>query len=190
MKIRRLFVSLIAFMLVVPAASAYAVDQEVDVRVLPADTLSLEVDGSADFGGMEANQSQHRDMWIKVLNTTSGGWSVTVTGDDLKSFTWEWCDQNGCHNPTFTDPLYTIPKSNLVVTGGDVGGWDEDTIQSFSGSPGDIGTPLTLLQATSDAHGEFGLDNPMSRLDLTIPGDAQESQQYRTVLTYTITPVP
>jgi hypothetical protein len=191
MKFRRLSVSLVALLLVVPAASAYAADQEVSVRVLPADTLAVSVDNWADFGGMEVGETGHHDMWLNVINTTSNGWEVTVTGDDLTSFTWEGCDQNGCYNPIPTEPLYTIAKSNLVVSSGDLDWWDQDdpsgnAIRPFSGSPGDLGTPFTLVQGTSLAHGEFGLDNPMSSLDLTIPAGTQENQQYRTVLVYTI----
>jgi hypothetical protein len=191
MKFRRLLVSFVALLLVVPAASAYAADQEVSVRVLPADTLAVSVDNWADFGGMEVGATGHHDMWLNVINTTGSGWEVTVTGDDLTSFTWEGCDQNGCYNPTPTVPLYTIAKSNLVVNAGDLDWWDQDdpdgnAIRSFSGSPGDVGAPLTLVQGTSLAHGEFGLDNPMSSLELTIPPGTQENQQYRTVLVYTI----
>ena len=40
------------------------------------------------------------------------------------------------------------------------------------------------------AHGEFGLDNPMSSIDLTIPAGTPEVIQYHTTLTYTITAWP
>ena len=198
MKPRRLLVSLVALLLVVPAASAYAADQEVNVRVLPVDTLAISVDGWADFGGMEIGETRHHDMWLNIVNTTSGGWEVTVTGGDLTSFNWEWCDQNGCHTPIPPDPVYTIAKANLVVSGGDLDWWDPEdpsgnTIRPFAGPPGDVGSPFTVVQGTSYAHGEFGLDNPKSSLDLAIPGGTQENQQYRTVLVYTImawTPAP
>jgi hypothetical protein len=194
MKLRRLLACLVALMIAVPAASAFAADQEVNVRVLPSDTLSISVDGWADFGGAEVGETRHFDFWLNVTNTMNDGWQVTVTGGDLTSFTWEGCDQNGCYNPIPTEPdVFTIPKSNLIISGGDLDWWDVDdpssnTIRSYSGSPGDSESPLTLLQGTSYAHGEFGLDNPMSSLDLTIPAGTQQNQQYRTVLVYTIMP--
>ena len=191
MRFRRVLVALMALLLVIPAGSAYGANQEVNVHVLPANTLAIEVDGRADFGGLLPGDTGHYDFWIKILNTTAGGWEVTVTGEDMYSFNWEYCDQNGCHTPVPTDPLYTIAKSNLVITVGDLNWWDAedptgDTILPFSGSPGDIALPTTILQATSYAHGEFGLDNPRASLELTIPADAEALQQYRTDLVYTI----
>ena len=183
-----------ALLLLIPAASAYGAEpanQEVNVHILPADTLSISVDQAADFGGMTPGESRHYDFWLNIVNTTAGGWEVTVTGDDLTSFNWEGCNDEGCYNPIPTEPLYTIPKSNLVVSGGDVGFFDteeQDAIVSFAGSPGDIGLPTTILQAAPAAHGEFGLDNPSASLDLSIPADAQAMNQYRTVLVYTIAP--
>jgi len=191
----RLLVSLTSLLLVVPVATAYGAEpatQEVNVHVLPSDVLAISVDGWADFGAMEIAEARQHDFGLNVLNTTSGGWEVTVTGDDLYSFEWEGCDENGCYNPIPTDPMYTIAKSNLVVTGGDLDWWDGedptgDTIRPFVGSPGDVGTPTTILQATSYAHGDFGLDNAWSKLELTIPADAEVMHQYRTELVYTIT---
>lgn len=196
MKLRGLRAALMALLLVIPAASAYGAEpanQEVNVHILPADTLAISVDGWADFGGMVPNETRHYDFWLNVVNTTAGGWEVTVTGDDLTSYTWENCDENGCYNPIPTDPLYTIPKSALVVTGGDLNWWDQDdpsgdAVRPFAGPPGDIALPLTIVQGTSYAHGEFGLDNPQTSLDLTIPADAQPMQMYRTMLIYTIAP--
>jgi hypothetical protein len=185
-----------ALLLVIPAASAYGAEpknQEVNVHILPADTLAIQVQEWADFGGMVPDTTQHQDFWLSVVNTTAGGWEVTVTGEDLTSFNWENCNMGGCYNPIPTDPLYTIPKSALVVSGGDLDWWDQDdpsldAIRTFAGPPGDVALPLTILQGTSYAHGEFGLDNPQASLDLTIPADAEPMQQYRTVLVYTIAP--
>jgi hypothetical protein len=173
----------------IPAATAYGADQNVQVHVLPSNALEVNVDMWADFGGLEVGQTGHYDFWLNVTNTTSGGWQVDVTGDDLYPFFWEYCDENGCSNPIVV-PGDPILKSNLVVAGGDLDWWDgqDNVVTPFAGNPGDPGTPLTIVQATSPAHGEFGLDNPQSSLELTIPEGTAEGQQYHTVLTYTITP--
>jgi hypothetical protein len=184
----RLIAAIAAVVLLIPAATAYGADQDVQVHVLPSNALEVNVDGWADFGGLEVGQTGHYDFWLNVTNTTSGGWQVDVTGGDLVPFHWEGCDENGCYNP-IQDPGLPILKSNLVVAGGDLDWWDDqgDVVMPFSGTPGDPGTPLTIVQAMSQAHGEFGLDNPMAYLELTIPEGAAEGQQYHTVLTYTIT---
>ena len=192
MQRHRLLAGIAAVVLMIPAATAYGADQDVQVHVLPTNALEVSVDQWPNFGGLEVGQKGHYDFWLNVTNTTSGGWQVDITGGDLYSFNWESCDENGCSNPIPTDPAYYIAKSNLVVTSGDLNWWDGDdptgdTIRPFSGSPGDLGTPFTLVQGTSYAHGEFGLDNPQTYMELTIPEGTQEGQQYHTVLTYTIT---
>ena len=191
MKPRRVLAALMALVLVIPAATAYGAepdetaDQEVNVHVVPANALAIWVDGRVDFGGMVPLEIRTQEFWINILNTTTGGWEVTVTGVDLYSFNWEGCNENGCWNPTATDPLYTIPKSNLVIAGGDHDHWGSPAaIVSSSGPLGD--SPTTILQATPDAYGEFGLDNPRASLQLTIPENAEPLQQYRTDLVYTI----
>jgi hypothetical protein len=194
--LRRFSVPLAALLLVASTAVAYGDEtttQEINVRVLPTNALAISVDNWADFGGVVPDTTAHYDFWMNIINTTTDGWQVTVTGDDLYSFFWEGCDEGGCYNPLPTDPLYTIPKSNLLVNGGDLDWWDMDdpsgdTIVPFSVTPGDIGTPSVVVQGTSFAFGEFGLDNPMASLDLTIPVDAEQMQQYRTELVYTIMP--
>jgi hypothetical protein len=194
MKLRGLSAALMALLLLVPAASAYGAEpanQEVNVHVLPVDTLSISVQEWADFGGMVAGETRNNDFGLNILNTTAGGWEVTVTGSDLTSFIWEGCDENGCYGAIDTEPLYTIPKASLVVNGGDLGWFDtdgQDAIVSTPGSPGDIGLPTTILQAIPAAQGEFMLDSPMASLSLTIPADAQPMQMYHTTLVYTIAP--
>jgi hypothetical protein len=184
----RLLAGIAAVLLMIPAATAYASDQNVQVHVLPSNALEIWVDGWADFGGLEVGQKGHYDFQMNVTNTTSGGWQVDVTGSDLYPFHWENCDENGCSNPII-DPGDPISKANLFVSGGDLNWWDDpgDVVVAFTGNPGDPGTPFTIVQATSPAHGEFGLDNPQAYLELTIPEGAAEGQQYHTVLTYTIT---
>lgn len=193
----RIVAAVMAILLVVPAATAYAAEpasnnQEVNVRVLTDDSLGVWAE-HMDFGPVVAGQVPRRDFWINILNTSATGWAVTITGGDLYSFDWEGCDQNGCYNPTPTDPQYTIPKSNLVIQPGDLDWWDADdptgdAIRPLQGSPGDGTLPTTILQGTSYAFGEFGLDNPMSWIELRVPGNTQPNQQYRTDVTYTIMP--
>lgn len=192
MQRRRLLAPLAAVLLMIPAATASAADQDVQVHILPSNALEVSVDEWTDFGGLEVGQTGHYDFWLNVTNTTTEGWQVDVTGGDLYSFYWENCNENGCFNPIATDPTYFIAKANLVLTGGDLDWWDGDdpsgdTIRPFTGSPGDPGTPFTILQATSFAHGEFGLDNPNTYMELTIPEGTEVGQQYHTTLTYTIT---
>jgi hypothetical protein len=194
MKRRTCVGALMALLLVIPAVSAYGAEpasQEVNVHVLPLDTLSIGVDEWAEFGGMVPGETRSNEFGLNIVNTTAGGWEVTVTGDDLTSFEWEGCGEWGCSGAIPTDPLFTIPKSSLTVSGGDLGWWDSDegdAIATFAGPPGDIGLPTTILQGSPLAQGEFMLDNPMASLSLTIPVDAQPMQMYRTVLVYTIAP--
>lgn len=192
----RIVTAVMALLLVIPAATAYGAEpssnnQEVNVHVLTGDTLGVWVD-HIDFGGLVEGETRHNDFWINILNTSASGWEVTITGGDLYSFDWEGCNpEQGCYNPIPTDPTYTIPKSNLVIQAGDLDWWDGqdptgDTIRPYQGSPGDVGSPTTILQGTSYAYGEFGLDNPMSWIELTIPAGTQPNLQYRTDVTYTI----
>jgi hypothetical protein len=78
-----------------------------------------------------------------------------------------------------------------VVTGGDLDWWDgQDNVVSPE-SVAVTQADQTIISATEAAHGEFGFDNPMTSMDLTIPGDATPLLQYHTVLVYTISgPTP
>lgn len=168
----RLLAPFVAALLMVPSASASAADQELKVRVMPADTLAINVDQSIDFGMLEVGQTGHLDVQMSILNTTAEGWQVTVSGDDL----------------TTSDSAHSIDKANLVVTGGDTDQLgDPSAVESFSGSLGGAGGPLKIVQGTAAAYGELSLDSPKARLDLTIPEGTESLQQYRTVLVYTIT---
>jgi hypothetical protein len=168
----RLLAPLVAVLLMVPAATAFAEDQEVKVRAMPADTLAITVDQSIDFGMLEVGETGHVDIEMTILNTTAGGWEVTVSGGDLTS----------------AGSAYSIDKANLVVTGGDTDRWgDPSAVQAFTGSPGDAEHPLTVVLGTATAYGELSLDSPKTRLELAIPGETEPLLEYRTVLVYTIT---
>jgi hypothetical protein len=191
---RRLATLVFALLLMIPAGSAYAQDpatQEVNVRVLPPNALAIQVDNWADLGSMVLGEVREHDFGMSVINTTSGGFQVTVIGDDLRSFNWTDCGEGGCFGPVPTDPEYTIPKENLIVTGGDLDWWDGvdptgNTVRPYAVVPGDELSPAVVLEATAYAVGDFGFDNPNPQLKLTIPSDAQTMYQYRTELTYTI----
>jgi hypothetical protein len=185
MRRQSLVAMVLAVMLLIPAATAYAEDQEVFVHVLPADTLALSVDQTLEFGGVEPGQTAHYDFWLNVVNTTAFGFTITVSGGDLQSFEWDGCDENGCYGVNYTGEA-TIPSTSLVVTGGDLDWWDgQDNVVSPE-SVAVTQADQTIISATEAAHGEFGFDNPMTSMDLTIPGDATPLLQYHTVLVYTI----
>lgn len=189
MRRHSLVAPLLAVMLLIPS-TVYAEDQEVTVRILPPDTLAVSVDQSLDFGGIELGATHHRDFWLNVVNTTAYGFDITVSGADLESFDWAGgCDMSGCHDPVYTG--VTIPSTSLVVNGGDLDWWDgQDNVVNPS-SVAVTTDPQVIISATEAAHGEFGFDNPMASIDLTIPVDATPMLQYRTVLTYTISgPTP
>lgn len=172
MNSRRLVVPLVAVLLVIPSATAYGEDQELKVSVLPADTLSISVVPSIDFGTLVVGETGHVDVEMGIVNTTAGGWVVTVSGDDMTS----------------AGSASSIDRDNLAITGGDTDLWgDPSAVQSYSGSIGEAGSPLTIVAGTAAAYGEISLDSPKGRLDLTIPDGTEPLQQYRTVLVYTIT---
>lgn len=171
----RLVTLLVVGLLVVPTATVAAGDQELKVRILPADTLAITVSQSVDFGTLEVGQTGHVDIDIGIVNTTAGGWEITVSGDDLTS----------------SGTSHVIDKANLVITGGDTDRWGAPgAVESFSGSPGAVGSPLKIVQGTAEAWGEFSLDSPKARLELTIPAGTDSLREYQTVLTYTITASP
>jgi hypothetical protein len=168
----RLLAPFVAVLLLIPAATASGEDQELRVRVMPADMLAITVAESIDFGTLEVGETGHADTDITIINTTAGGWVVTVSGGDL----------------TTSDAAHSIDRGNVVITGGDTDPWgDPAAVQSFSGSLGGAGSPLKILEGTAVAYGEFTLGSPKASLDLTIPEGAEPLQQYRTVLVYTIT---
>ena len=197
MKPRRVLVALMAMLLVIPAATAYGADQQVNVRVLPDNSLAIYLDEWADLGGLVPGQTGHRDFWLNILNTTGFGWQVSVTGTGLESGDWTDCGWGGCWG-WVPDGKLTIPDENLLLAGGDSNKWDSvdpvvDAILTYSVHPGTIGQPI--LQGTAAAWGEIGLDEPKPYLELTIPYDdpltldVDESgmgMQFHTVLTYTM----
>jgi hypothetical protein len=172
MRQSRFLAPLVAVLLVIPSATVSGEDQELKVHVMPADTLAISVTPSIDFGALEVGETGHAETDMTIVNTTAGGWVVTVSGGDLTS----------------PDGAHSIDRANVVITGGDIDLWgDPDAVESFSGSLAGEGTALTIVQGTAAAAGQFSLDGPKTTLDLTIPEGTEPLQQYRTVLVYTIT---
>jgi hypothetical protein len=178
-----------ALVLVIPAATAYGADdqatQPVDVTVLPAGLLTVDVDGSS-FGVMVPGQTTTRGFRMNVTNTSNpaAGWVVTVTGGVFESGYWD-CDEFGCTWVPDSSPE-TIPASALSITGGDLNWWeDPSVIVPGSGTFG--GAPITIDTATALAWGGFDIKEPSPELTLAVPAATVPGLQYRTVLTYTIT---
>lgn len=193
MKSRIVLTALLAAVLVMPVSTTLGADQDVDVQVFPANTLAIEVQDQLGFA-MVPGQVNVQPFWMQVTNTTGGAWQVTVDGADLGSYDWTDCDEWGCHTRILSDLLFTIPKSNIVVTGGDAcwtgEGCDPATdgvVTAYSPALSDTGAVL-IMEGTSEAWGSFGFGPPPydPSVQLTIPGDAVPAM-YWTTLTYTIT---
>lgn len=188
MKLRLLASVLVAVAVAVPSP-AFAADQDVDVRVLPANTLGISVQDGLGWQ-MAVGDTRVEPFNMQVMNTTGGGWLVTVAGADLQSYDWGHCDEYGCYDRTPTVPLYTIDNANVTVTGGDVCWGCEDpatdpTITTYSVPIDD--SPTLLMEGTADAWGEIGFGPPYEpTVQLTIPEGTTVGFSYWTTLTYTI----
>jgi len=193
MKPRRLLVSLMALMLVMPAATAYGTDQSVEVTVLPAGLLTVEVDTQAGFGVMIPGGTADWGFNMNVTNTSdpATGWEVTVdAAGDFVSGNWEYCDESGCYNWVPDEEVAAIAIANLSITGGDYPWWDGggDEIVPGSGSFG--GGPIAIDTGSALAWGGIWLNDPIPTLVLAVPGGTTTGLNYMTVLTYTITATP
>ena len=175
--------------LLVPAVGAVGADQEVDLSVIPADTLSIDVEPSVGFPQVvPGGSTMEAAFGMNITNTTANGWQVSVVGTDLHSYYWESCDETGCYNRLPTDPSFTIPASSIYLTGGGVSWMEEGVVTYYEGPLG--GTePLLLMVATADAYGSFGMDNPNPTVKVNVPGDAAVADYWAT-LTYTVESTP
>ncbi|MEX2184720.1 MAG: hypothetical protein WEC14_09760 [Chloroflexota bacterium] len=167
----------IAVLLMISAAPAHGADQGVEVEVIPAGTLGIEVQDLIDFGRMEVGQSATQPFVMRILNQTDAGWRVTVDGADLQG-------------QVLTDPVSTIDSSNLVVTGGDACFTEAcDPAADTMVTPYSValsGSPVMIMEGTAQASGDFGFGSPHEpTVQLTIPADAVPNQ-YATTLTYTV----
>jgi hypothetical protein len=183
MKLRMFVAAAVAALVMLPAASALAADQDVDVQVVPSDTLAVWVQEGIGFQ-IEVGQVQSQPFGMEVTNTTDAGWVVSVDGTDLQSYEWENCDPWGCSNRILTGN--TIDRSNVVVTGGDNFGDDPGTDPTITTGSGALG-PVTIMTGTASAYGRFGFGPPYEpTVQLTLPAGTA-IDQYFTTLTYTIT---
>jgi hypothetical protein len=180
------------------AASDGSVSQSVDVEVVPGDAdaatvdpggaaavpedlLTIEVEPDLTLGAVVAGASIERPFEIRVSNTTSSGWEVTVAADDLVG-TGDACEPpprapEGCEG--LAAPR-VIDRSNLVLRGGTFGG----IVVGHEGTLGE--RPLLLMTgAVAPQQPLLVLTGPTPSLELTVP-PGTPSGRYRTTLTYTI----
>jgi hypothetical protein len=192
---RRALIAVLTFLIGFPLAHAAFAQIEaeptstdshaLDVTVLdagdPSGALAIEVGEDLSFDPIAAGGNAAQDVWMRIINDTTGSWQVTVDGDDLWSFEFgEPCDDTGCTRVPAGDE--TIPKSAITVHGGDhPWGGDDDAVVPCSGSLGT--TPVVI--ATGHITGDIQLEDPMTGVELTIPVDARPGD-YTTALTYTI----
>lgn len=181
MKSRIFLAAMMTALLAMPATTALAADQDVDVQVLPADILGINVHHDLGFQ-IEIDQSAIQPFGMDITNTTDGGWKVTVDGPDLQSYSWN--EQN-----ERVHTANTIAKSNVVVTGGDMC-WthecDPAADSAIIPSSRALGDTLPIMVGTAEAYGMFGFNEGYQpTVQVTIPlGSVSDS--YYTTLTYTI----
>ena len=175
MRSRKPLSAVVAVLLMISAAPAHGAEQGVEVEVVPAGALGLEVQGLIDFGPMKVGESATQPFVMRISNMTAAGWRVTVDGADLQGV---------------TDPASTIHSSNLVVTGGDACFTEacdpaaDTMVTSYAVALS--GSPVMVMEGTAQAWGDFGFSPPHEpTVQLTIPADAVPDQ-YATTLVYTI----
>lgn len=190
MKSRIVLAAVVAAVLVMPVSTALGADQDVEVHVYPANTLAIEVQDQLGFD-LVPGTSNLQPFWMQVTNTTAGGWQVLVDGNDLQSFEWTDCDEWGCYTRGPSDPLFTIDKSNIVVTGGDFcwtgEGCDptaDSLVTAYSQALSDVGAVL-IMEGTAWGSFGFGPAPYDPSVELTLPAETAAAQ-YWTTLTYTI----
>jgi hypothetical protein len=186
MKFRYWRITVLAVVMVLMAPlAAIAADQTVDVEVLPADTLSIDVQGELGLGAVvPGDMTAESDFEIWITNTTSGGWAVTVEAGDFKSFTYDNCDEYGCDRVD-TDPLFTMGAQYIYMNGGEQPWGDPNQLTFHEGYLAGPATPFALVEGTSDVYGSLGIHDRRPSIKVNVPG-GQELASYWTTLTYTI----
>lgn len=178
----------VAVLLLIPLAAS-AADQTVEVQVLAAGTLSIDVESDFGLGWVVPETSTDlRDFWMGITNTTTSGWQVNVTGTDLQSFDWDCDEQDNCTRVVHTSPS-VIDASAIHVRGGDQDHWpaSPDAIIAYEGNLTGAGVPFILMDGTATAYGSFGFDEGQrAAVRVDVPAGAAEAN-YFTTLTYTIT---
>lgn len=187
-------VMVLVFLVALTATMAPAVgedenveDQTVGVSVRTPGLLAIDVDQEITLGiTSPGTTTAEVGFHIGIVNSTSTGWEVHVAATDFESYTLE-CDEQGANcTKTPTDPVHTIAASNLYIRGGVAAALSSTNDMSTSeGYLGAAGTPLLLLEGTSDALGTLGINEPQTSMRLDIPVDAADGE-YAATLTYTI----
>lgn len=169
--------------LLVPAAAASGADQTVEVTVLPAGTLAIEVEYDFGMGVVVPGATTgERPFMMNITNTTDTGWEVWVEGTDFASFDRN-CDESGCWREP--NGMYTMPATAIYLRGGDLQWWETDVIVPYEGYLAGAATPFLLMESGPEAYGQFGVNEPEPAVSVTVPGDAAIAEYY-TTLTYTI----
>jgi hypothetical protein len=194
MSVRSTAVTVIGVVLVLIATVAPAVggdgsaeDQTVGVTVRTVGLLAIDVDREVVLGiTPPGTTTAEVEFPIAIVNDTSDGWEVFVTATDFESFRWE-CDEQGenCVR-TPTDPLNTIPASNLHIRGGMAN--EAETASEMTANEGHFesaGSPFLLLTGSRGAGGTLGVDDPTTSMWLDVP-DSIPDGEYSATLTYTI----
>lgn len=187
MKFRYWRVTALAVVMVLLAPiAAIAADQTLDVSVLPADTLAIDVEAEMGWPPVVPGATTVESAFqMYITNTYAGaGWEVTVEATDFESFTWD-CDEFGCTRIPDVTPS-VIDASNLKMRSGYVDHWgDPGAITTHEDFLAGAGMPFLLLEGTDVAYGAFDIQDPNPTVQLTVPGDADLADYWAT-LTYTI----
>jgi hypothetical protein len=186
MKFRYWRVTVLAVVMVLLAPmAAIAAEQTVDVSVLPAGTLAIDVEN--DFGlGVAVLGEMTPEYWfhINITNTTATGFEVSVESTDLTSFYYDNCDDYGCDRFD-TDPLYTMGADNIYMRGGFEEWDDPNQLTFYEGYLTAADTAFLLLEGTDAVYGSLGINNPQPSIQVDVPS-GQVVADYWATLTYTV----
>jgi hypothetical protein len=172
-------------MVLLAPLAAIATDQTVEVSVLPADTLAVDVESDIGLGAaVPGSMTPENGFQMNIMNTTGGGWFVTVEATDLTSFDRENCDEYGCDRVP-TSPLYTIDAGNIYMRGGHDEVFGVSVLIFHEGFLTAAATPALVVEGSAAAYGSFSIENPNPSVQVQIP-PAQEIADYWATLTYTI----
>lgn len=186
--------ALTCVLVVLAAGAAVAAEQTIEIGVLPGDTLSVEVDGQVGLNTETGSTSDWAEFGMYITNTTTNGWEVKASSTDFLGFGNQECDENGC---TYTDPTgINLSPSALEIEAGDFDGWGDPgaIVPSAATAMNNDYTESLLVTGTNAAYGQFQLDDPWSRLRITVPADPGDGSityagQYQGTVTYTIYPI-
>jgi hypothetical protein len=155
-------------------------DEDVRVDVLPEDVLGIEVE-DVSLGTVVPGADVEQRFGMRVLNSTSAGWQVSVEASELRAND-ERCADEEAAAPSCADRegrVATIPLSSLRLRGGSV----EGVITAEEGSLDD--QPLLLMRGGAD-RGTYLFEEDPPLVKLSVPAETAYGR-YRTTLTYTIT---